>query len=264
MGDEHLVRKIIAASAFSVGLTLAWSAAAAAGDASGDFSSWNGVYVGVLGGYESVSADWTSASYAGFPNPPVPSSKHADLDFEGAMLGGFAGYNMVRDRMLLGVEAEIDWTGGSASQHGIPGFYTLSTPGFTADDFVGDRIGISSDYEGSLRLRAGYFAAPDILVYGTGGLAFKQFERSFFCDGTGASGLSTCQAGPLFRQTDRSVELGWTLGAGIETHVTPNVIGRLEYRFSDYRMSDIPVIYNITTHNSAQTQAVTVGLVFRN
>ena len=55
-----------------------------------------------------------------------------------------------------------------------------------------------------------------MLLYAAGGVALTQAELS---DGVVA---------------DKNTHVGWTLGAGAEALVTQNVIGRVEYRYTDY------------------------------
>jgi outer membrane immunogenic protein len=38
---------------------------------------------------------------------------------------------------------------------------------------------------------------------------------------------------------DKDTSHGWTVGAGVEQAFTDSVAGRLEYRYTDYRDSDI-------------------------
>ena len=55
------------------------------------------------------------------------------------------------------------------------------------------------------------------LVYGTGGIAFADLETKVRGSGS---------------KTENKV--GWTLGAGIETAFTDNIVGRLEYQYLDF------------------------------
>jgi outer membrane immunogenic protein len=70
-----------------------------------------------------------------------------------------------------------------------------------------------------VRGRIGY-AFGSNLIYGTGGWAWGHGVRSATIFGTSGS-------------TSQSLS-GWTAGAGIEHAFTPNVIGRLQYLYTDY------------------------------
>ena len=72
-------------------------------------------------------------------------------------------------------------------------------------------------WDASVRGRIGYLVKPDLLVYGTGGIAWQSIDVSGTCENTLSD--PTCLLSPPFgakTQTDRSILTGWTLGAGIE------------------------------------------------
>jgi len=57
---------------------------------------------------------------------------------------------------------------------------------------------------------------PEILLYGTGGLAAKNQKID--------DGISSESKGMF----------GWTAGAGTDIKLTDNVLGRVEYRYTDF------------------------------
>ncbi|TGQ67127.1 porin family protein, partial [Mesorhizobium sp. M8A.F.Ca.ET.207.01.1.1] len=83
----------------------------------------------------------------------------------------------------------------------------------------GDSAGIHAKggLEGSLRARLGYSVTPEILLYGTGGLAAKNQKITDDVLGTNES----------------KAMLGWTAGVGTDIKITDNVFGRVEYRNTD-------------------------------
>jgi len=106
--------------------------------------SWQGAYVGLLGGY-----NWGRADIAPPPTPAKP---------RGFVGGLYAGYNFQpAGRLVLGVETDIkkNWEKGTTS-----GGLTISSP-----------------WDGSLRARAG-LAFDRFLIYGTGGVAYGTVKGS--------------------------------------------------------------------------------------
>jgi outer membrane immunogenic protein len=137
------------------------------------------------------------------------------LSPKGGFGGVYAGYNyQFGSNLVLGAEGDIDAgdiRGRSSILYQAPGSVSSRT-----------------DWFGSARLRAGY-AFDRFLPYVTGGLAFEHSEVSAYYAGLG------------YAMRDNETRAGWTLGGGLEYAFTDNLIGRLEYRFSDYgRSSALP------------------------
>ena len=118
----------------------------------------------------------------------------SSVDVNGADGGVFAGYNFQANNWVVGVEADALLSGVEGS---------------------GGGTSVDQEWAASLRLRAGY-SLESFLLYGTGGLA--------------VSGIELAAGGAK----DNETQLGWTVGAGIESLITDNVTARVEYRYSDY------------------------------
>lgn len=133
---------------------------------------------------------------------PAPA---IDQDLGGFALGAYAGYNVFNDGWVYGVEADI--------KHD-----------FNNDRFAsgGTNYEAETNWGGSVRARLGY-AFDRTLIYATGGWAFTRAE------------LENRDTGVKEKDTSH----GWTVGAGVEQAFTDSVAGRLEYRYTDYRDSDI-------------------------
>ncbi len=141
--------------------------------------------------------------------------------------GGFAGGNIGYDftlhsNWILGVEADANFSNASDSGSGGGGFYTFEQ---------------KLDYFGTLRGRIGY-AVGSNLFYGTGGWAWGHATRSVDFG--------------FFSSSDKQSLSGWTVGAGVEHEFTPNVIGRLQYLYTDYgttnfNIAGLPVPVSMTT-----------------
>lgn len=145
-------------------------------------ASWGGAYAGVNLGY----------AFSGKTHDKTGDNK---IDTDGFLGGGFVGYNYEMNNFVVGAEGELGYSGKK-----------------------GDNAGLNSKtgIEGSLRGRLGYAVSPDILVYGTGGLALERLKLS---DPNGS---------------DTNTMVGYTVGAGSDIKLTENVFGRVEYRYTDF------------------------------
>ena len=113
-----------------------------------------------------------SRSATAFPGPPRPAT--GDVDTDGFLGGGFAGYNLQNGLFVYGIEADVGYTGVKGDN------------GITET---------KSGVEGSLRGRLGFAVTDDILLYATAGGAAKRLE------------------GQRSGGDDSNTMLGWTAGA---------------------------------------------------
>jgi outer membrane immunogenic protein len=135
--------------------------------------SWAGPYIGGNIGYQ-----WGDISN----NGAEPSG------INGGIQGG---YNWQFGQFVIGGEADIQASGAS-------------------DTFAAWKF--SNPWFGTLRGRAG-FAMNNILIYGTGGLAFGNVRAE------------------VLNLTETHSAAGWTLGAGAEIGITQNWSARAEYLY---------------------------------
>ncbi|MBD8554142.1 porin family protein [Rhizobium sp. CFBP 8762] len=153
--------------------------------------------------------DWTGAyvgATAGYAwnkfetRTPEISDKEK---LNGAFAGGYAGYNFLQSGpWVAGVEGDFvkDWADETYSA-------------------LGETSKSELKWSASVRARAGY-AFDRSLVYGTAGWAMTKFEDST------TTAFST--------ERHKETLNGWTVGAGFEQAFTDNVIGRVEYRYTDF------------------------------
>ncbi len=190
---------------------------------------WTGGYVGLHAGYAWGREDDNLGEF--FPAPAIADR----FDVDGFVGGVHAGYNWQSGSFVYGVEGDLDYT---------------NVKGGSDFDYFQDtgHLSLDSDWQGSMRLRAGY-AVDTWLFYGTGGIAFGRAEME-----TSAPGIAF---------SDKNTHVGWTLGAGIEKAFTPNWVGRLEARYTDFGSED----YNLgdfgTVESDWNQTAVTVGLSYK-
>ncbi len=206
-----MLRKVLYATSF---LAAAMPAVAA------DYS-WTGWYAGLnLGG---GTGNFNMPMTGSFTAPPntYSLSGRAGLNGVGFVGGGQFGYNVLfSSGWLLGVEADADATT-------INPAFRLTGPLQNAGSFSLD-LENKLDFLGTARARVGY-VMPDenILIYGTAGLAYG---------GVGLKADLHAQNGTDVANAwlDRwSVDVGWSLGAGIEYPMSDRMSLRAEYLYAD-------------------------------
>lgn len=203
---------IIAFTTFTVAVSCFQVPAASAADI-GQEHSWTGFTAGIQSGYAwNNRADFISGS-----------DGNMSADFNGSILGGFAGYNRdLGNGWVAGLEADFDknWGDGNA----FLGIYSYGL-----------------DWQGSVRGRVGH-AFDGVLVYGTAGWAYA---RSY----TDVMGL------------DKTKETfnGYTIGVGADILITDMVIGRIEYRYTDFGSETFAFEIG-TTDSDMDQHAIRAGL----
>ena len=167
-------------------------------------ASWAGPYVGLSAGY-------------GFSGHAKALGDNAKT--KGFVGGVFGGYQWQQENFVYGAEADLGYNG-----------------------VKGDSAGIHAKggLEGSLRARLGYSVTPEILLYGTGGLAAKNQKITDDVLGTNES----------------KAMLGWTAGVGTDIKITDNVFGRVEYRYTDYGDKDFGATGNVKSKDNRVTFGV--------
>lgn len=207
-----MIRKMLLGVASAAALSLAVPAAQAAdlpayepapAVAAVPSFTWSGPYIGVQAGYA-----WGRAS---------------NMKNDGAMVGGYLGYNVQLDNspIVFGVETDLNYSDADGKK---------SRRGF--------RTTLNSDYNGAVRGRVGY-AFGRFLVYGAGGFAYadREFKR--------------------FGDSDSKTAYGYTVGGGVEAAVTENVALRADYRYTDYGKDSFRV--GGTTYKSSATEHRVMG-----
>jgi outer membrane immunogenic protein len=153
---------------------------------------WQGLYLGVTLGATGSAADVRN----------IGKKNDADLDGTSVSIAPVIGYNFSNGPWVWGVEADIN-SAGFDEKKSIAGLGTLSA---------------SADWYGSVRLRGGY-AWDRLMVYGTAGVAFGDFEIKSSLGGK-----------------ESSVQTGLALGVGAEYAVDDKWTARAEalaYTFND-------------------------------
>ena len=172
-----IMKRIVGVLSLAVALAaLASSADAQYGPQTGR-ASWQGPYVGANLGYQWGAVNGNASRPNGF------------------MGGAQGGYNWQTGQVVLGAEADLQFSGAE-------------------DTFAPWKF--SNPWFGTVRGRAG-FAMSNILLYGTAGLAYGSLRAQ-----STLTGVSETKTLP-----------GWAIGAGVEVALNTNWSARAEYLYVD-------------------------------
>jgi opacity protein-like surface antigen len=254
--------------------------------------NWTGAYAGVEARDRIGNASWNTTQLPGanaaaaffgglgFVSLPDPTTNPAPF-FSSAMQGGvFGGYDwQIAPKWVTGIEGDVAFGNSSMTRGGIPGTYGngaaagFVTPGLEAEQ--ADSSTVRFGWDGSVRGRLGYLSAPDVLIYGTGGVAFQQVSVGAFCNGTDDPSFCGFNAGPGFggmveppkSETYSTVRVGWTLGAGLEGVLTGNWIGKLDFRYANFGNVNhnffAGTVDEVDTSTHLQTYTFAAGLGYK-
>jgi opacity protein-like surface antigen len=128
-------------------------------------------------------------------------------DANGIVGGGQIGYNWQSRQFVYGLEADV-----SAADIGVS--ETFVVPGAVLS------ASASIDWLATIRGRVGILVQPNLLIYGTAGLAVVHAEAHASVGTFGFGGISV-------RESD--TETGLVYGIGVETRLTEKMSARLEY-----------------------------------
>jgi len=171
---------------------------------------WNGLYVGLHGGY-----GWQDLKGT-FNNTGIATNL-SGIDLNGAIVGGQIGYNWQSGGFLLGVEFDASTLAGGGESVGVP--------------ILPDSAVLSGDmsYLSSVRARLGW-AINNWLLYGTVGWGFAEYK---FTENVPDIG---------FEDKVRLHDSGVVFGGGVEWMVLYGVSLRAEYlRYDIGASSSLPL-----------------------
>ncbi|RAI40059.1 outer membrane protein [Rhodoplanes roseus] len=171
--------------------------------ATGPAMSWTGVYAGLHVGGGHAAETWS--------NPFGPQVFGDDIGSGGWLAGGQVGYNHQIGSVVLGAEADIS----AANFDGTNTCFVGLNPAIGGVD-CRSQLDALATFTG----RAGWAFARN-LVYVKGGGAWARESRELNLVGVDGGGVYRTTAG----------RWGWTVGAGIEHALLPNVSVKLEYDY---------------------------------
>lgn len=191
---------------------------------------WTGWYVGLNAGAAINDSSYNlmpsgcfinAAAPCGGPltNNPLRSYSAGQHNVDGTA-GGQFGYNYQFSPIwVAGFETDINWNGTRQTDTVVQ---PVAAP--LAGSFL-HSVSTSLDWFGTVRGRVGFLAAPNLLLYGTGGLAYGQVKSS-----TAASFTTTAD---VYAGTFSDTRVGWTAGAGGEWMASRNWSLKAEYLYVD-------------------------------
>jgi outer membrane immunogenic protein len=161
--------------------------------------NWTGFYIGLNGGLG-------AGNTTGHILPTFFSDNHT---IDGELFGAQVGFNYQFSNIVLGAEADWDWSN-------IDGSRDASSFGGGPETFTVNNLG-------TLRARVGY-AWDRVLVYGTGGYAWTN---------RATDECPSCALSPDTHKLD-----GYTLGLGVEYGITQNLSAKAEYLYVHFDPTD--------------------------
>lgn len=183
---------------------------------------WTGPYIGVQGAMNNTMLTVDESSFLG-----PTSASGSDVAFSG---GADMGYNFQSGQFVYGAEVDANFITGS-----------------TVDVAAKDTYRAQPGWYGTARARVG-FSSNDVLLYGTGGLAFGD---------AGIKDLTTgFKVGP-------ALQLGWVVGAGMEVAVSQQLSVKAELLHLDLGKQDHLNFIGANSDVGYQDNIARVGINFR-
>lgn len=187
---------------------------------------WSGFYAGLNAGYIGGEAKSVGATTGVTTNVPV----------SGGLIGGTLGFNAQFDRIVLGLEGDLAWSGATGTA------VCVADPAYNCQGQL--------DWLGTIKGRAG-FAVDRVLFFGTAGFA------------AGNTKANVTPAAPAITNTFTGTMAGWTAGAGIEAFVTDAFTVKAEYSYISLSDLQAPVgtLSGAQASNlSASTHVIRLGV----
>jgi outer membrane immunogenic protein len=185
--------------------------------------TWTGVYWGANVGYGWGNARTNINSNATELGVAESTQISQSQKIDGVIGGVQAGYNYQFGTWVWGWETDFQ---GSGQKGGSTFNTTLVAP-------VPIPLTATTDHKlewfGTARGRLGFLWGPNVLLYGTAGVAYGQVKDSATVNGSILGGAVTASAVHNFND----VKAGWTAGAGIEGALGNGWSAKLEYLYID-------------------------------
>lgn len=233
----------------------------------GPLPSWNGFYgggsIGFAWGPDSTvrTAGTPGPCNLGFPGcastpsystlSALGSTFNTSLRNQGGAGGGQVGYNVEFGSFVVGVEADI--TGFFSNNKGTTFSGLIPSPAFPAFPLPQSaNVSRSLDYVGTGRGRIGYLVLPNVMLFATGGVAYGDTKVTVGITQTSAQPGVVSDATPVVGKHS-SVEVGYTVGGGVEWMLSPGWSVKADYSYYDLGRvrSQLPTITSIGLAGSA-------------
>jgi outer membrane immunogenic protein len=177
----------------------------------------------------------------------LPSSGANSERGSGFIAGGHGGYDWQQGSWVYGLAADLSGSGLRSSMSG----------GLTGGDCPFDAASTRAkiDWYGTVRGRIGW-SAGNVLLYGTGGLAFGDVNLSSSYTAGNATTIASVS----------EVKGGFVVGGGLDYVLQPNLVFNLAYQYVDLgtlslASSNLPATQSASAH--ARFHALMAGLSWR-
>jgi len=226
-------------------------------------SNWSGFYAGLHAGYGWGDAPTTvtpdaveELAGAGPPFQQIPDTS----SISGGVGGGQVGYNWQQAALLLGLETDISYAGWRSSGSAAGAAF--------AGGINNTEITTKFEWFGTLRGRVGWLATPNVLVFGTGGLAYGRVATTVVGSNLANPALNCNGLVYCFAGTAGGMSVGWTAGAGIEYMIDPSWSVKAEYLHIDLGSRSMALLDQVQVplggfefvNNSFKADTVQVGV----
>ena len=206
---------------------------------------WTGFYAGLNAGYawgasQSVSTAGVVSNNAldnvllgPYSNiAALSASGQPNVTTGGYIGGGQFGYNLQFNRILVGLETDMQGMG-------VRGSKLTTQLAATSSDFTNDLDTVASfaqaeksvDWLGTMRGRLGYTITPTLAAYATGGVAFGKAEASVDISQMWSGVLGAYLNSPGAMGRFSGMKTGYTYGGGLEWMFAPNMTLKGEYLY---------------------------------
>jgi len=214
-------------------------------------SNWTGWYAGLNLGYgfndptvTTTPNDTIGAILVGIIPGGLPQISYG---MDGIIGGAQVGYNwQTATNWVVGLEADIQGTS-------LKGSGVVQLPTFMAGPAAFLNASQEVKWYGTLRGRLGWLANDRLMVFGTGGLAYGGVKETStlgylvpLVNGAGAGGFFTqCTlTNNCYNGSSTRVQVGYTLGAGLEYALWQNMTVKAEYMYVNLGSSNLTSVSN--------------------
>ncbi|PZR95168.1 MAG: hypothetical protein DI537_05130 [Stutzerimonas stutzeri] len=228
--------------------------------------SWTGFYIGgnlgAIGGTKN-GAGFNGSSDGDFADGFVGNRINTSNKV-GALFGPVIGYNyQISPSFVLGAEADYGWTN---AENRASFSNTIEVFPGVAYYNVNAKTRTQLDSFGSVRGRIGYLVTPNLMLYGTGGLAFGSVKNSAHVVDTLAVPAGIATFSDVTAKSTKT-KVGWTAGVGAEYALNRNWSVKAEYLYANLGKTNVSFpgagLYNFTTKTRNEYQLFRAGLNYR-
>lgn len=231
-------------------------------------NNWTGFYVGgnagILTGTKSGSG-FTGSSDGDFAAGFVGNRLHSSSN-TGGLFGATIGYNyQIAPSFVLGVEGDYGWANTDRRSNYA---YSMSLFPGVADVIYDVNASTRSQLDsfGTLRARAGYLVTPNLMLFGTGGLAFGSIKTSAHAVDTITSPLGVATFSDVAVKNTKT-KVGWTVGVGAEYAFNRNWSVKAEYLYASLGKTNVSFpgegLYNFAAKSKNDFHIGRVGVNYR-